>query len=219
MSEEELRALMAQLALSHKETERLMRERHAQTELAFQETDRQLRETSLQQKETDRLIQELSLQQKETDRQIQELGQQIGGLGQKFGGFTEGMAFPSMARLLEERFGATHVSVRNKARLNGHTLELDVLATSNSERNEVYIVEVKSHLREDGLQQMLHHLERFPEFYPQYRDKKLYGILAAVDVEDELRQRVLDHGIYLARIADDTFQLDVPERFTPRSYA
>lgn len=166
---------------------------------------------AVRQAETDRLI-------RETDRNIKELGKQIGGLGEKFGGFTEGMAFPSMQKILRERFGMDVVSVRNIGRKNGRTLEIDVMAYSNAQVNAVYCVEVKSHLREDGLQQMLRILRELHEFFPGHEDKKVYGILAAVDVPDDLRERVLNQGIYLARIHDDTFEIRVPETFQPRAF-
>jgi hypothetical protein len=170
---------------------------------------------AVQQAETGRQIRE---SQAKTDRQIEELGKQLGGLGQKFGGFTEGMAFPSMQKILRERFGMDVVSVRNIGRKNGRTLEIDVLAYANREVNEVYVVEIKSHLREDGLQQMLRILREFHEFFPGHEDKKVYGILAAVDVPDDLRERVLSQGIYLASIHDDTFEIRVPETFQPRPF-
>jgi hypothetical protein len=44
----------------------------------------------------------LKTTQRKTDKQIKELATQIGGLGNKFGRFAEGMAFPS---LKESRFG------------------------------------------------------------------------------------------------------------------
>lgn len=172
------------------------------------ETSRQIRES---QAKTDQQI-------AKTDRQIEELGKQLGGLGQKFGGFTEGMAFPSMQKILRERFGMDVVSVRNIARKNGRSLEIDVLAYANREVNEVYVVEVKSHLREDGLQQMLRILREFHEFYPGHEGKKVYGILAAVDAPEDLRERVLSQGIYLANIHDDTFEIRVPETFQPRAF-
>ncbi|HTG37098.1 MAG TPA: DUF3782 domain-containing protein [Thermoanaerobaculia bacterium] len=170
---------------------------------------------AVQQAETGRQIRE---SQAKTDRQIEELGKQLGGLGQKFGGFTEGMAFPSMQKILRQRFGMDVVSVRNIARKNGRSLEIDVLAYANREVNEVYVVEVKSHLREDGLQQMLRILREFHEFYPGHEDKKVYGILAAVDTPEDLRERVLSQGIYLANIHDDTFEIRVPETFQPRAF-
>ncbi|MCZ8118674.1 MAG: DUF3782 domain-containing protein, partial [Microcystis sp.] len=70
----------------------------AELATAQKETDKQL-------KETDLLLKEVSQQQKKTDKQLKELGQQIGGLGAKFGSFTEGLALPSMETILRQRFG------------------------------------------------------------------------------------------------------------------
>ena len=154
----------------------------------------------------------------ETSRFLREVGRQIGALGEKFGSFTEGMAFPSMRKLLQERFHMDVIAPRVLARRNGRSLELDVLAYSNSQANEVYIVEVKSHLREDGLEQMKRILRDFREFFPMHADKKVFGILAAVDAPDDVREKVLREGIYLARIHDEEFELDVPEDFKPRAF-
>jgi hypothetical protein len=163
-------------------------------------------------------IADLAVRQAETDRFIKELGKQIGGLGEKFGGFTEGMAYSSMQKLLRERFGMSVISPRVSSRKNSRTMEIDVLAYSNSNLNEVYVVEVKSHLREDGLQQMLRILHEFHDFFPGHEGKKVYGILAAVDIPDDVRDRVLREGIYLARIHDDLFEIQVPEGFQPRAF-
>lgn len=153
-----------------------------------------------------------------TGRFLRELGRQLGGLGDKFGSFTEGMAFPSMRKLLEKRFHMKVVAPRVHARREGRSLEIDVLAYSNAEINEVYVVEVKSHLREDGLEQMKNILHEFRDFFPEHADKKVYGILAAVDAPEDVRARVLREGIYLARIHDEEFELDVPKDFKPRAF-
>ncbi|HEY0511472.1 MAG TPA: DUF3782 domain-containing protein [Thermoanaerobaculia bacterium] len=154
----------------------------------------------------------------ETERFLREVGRQIGALGDKFGSFTEGMAFPSMRKLLEERFQMNVVAPRVRARREGRSLEIDVLAYSNAQVNEVYVVEVKSHLREDGLEQMKKILREFRDFFPEHKDKKIFGILAAVDAPDDVRERVLREGIYLARIHDEEFELEVPKDFRPRAF-
>jgi len=154
----------------------------------------------------------------ETDQQIKELSKQIGGLGNKFGGFTEGMAYPSMKRILQERFKMEYVSPRVEVRKNGSSIELDVLAYSNEDTRAVYIVEVKSHLREEHVKEVLKNLERFPNFFPEHKDKTLYGIIAAVDVSEQMKKKVLEAGLYLAIIRDDTFQLDVPADFKPKRF-
>jgi hypothetical protein len=169
-------------------------------------------------KRLDLRFKEIAERSKETDKQIKELGKQIGGLGNKFGGFTEGMAFPSMQRILMEKFKMEYISPRVTMRKNGDTLELDVLAYSDGEINAVYVVEVKSRLRTEELNEILENLKRFPKFFPEHKNKALYGIVAAVDVPEQMKKKVLDAGLYLALIRDDTFQLDVPEGFQPKKF-
>ncbi|KJV05007.1 DUF3782 domain-containing protein, partial [Methylocucumis oryzae] len=140
MTDDELKELVASLAIAQKETDRLQKQNQkdiAELRLSQQETDKQL-------KETDRQLRQ----------QLKELGKQIGGLGEKFGGFTEGMAFPSMTKILTEQFGMEIVTPRMKVKRGGDTLELDVFAYANSDRNEAFIVEVKSHLRPEALTQL-----------------------------------------------------------------
>ena len=162
------------------------------------------------------LVASLAESQRDTDRQIKELGRQIGGLGDKFGSFTEGLALPSMTRILSQRFGMDFIAPRVRIRRNGHSLELDVLAYSHSS-DDLFVVEVKSHLREDALEQMRKTLRELRDYLPDHQDKKVYGILAAVDAPESLREKVLADGIYLARIHDGQFDLQVPEGFQPRA--
>jgi thymidylate synthase len=181
----------------------------------FQDTDRKFQETDRRFQDTDRQIKELTTA---TDRQLKELGKQIGGLGEKFGSFTEGLALPSMERLLRERFGMEVVSPSVRVTKGGRHLEIDTLAYANGEINAAYVVEVKSHLREEAIDQLSTLLEQFRDFFPEHRDKRLYGILAAVDASPALRERALRKGFYVARIHDAVFELDVPEGFQPRVF-
>jgi hypothetical protein len=178
---------------------------------AQKETDRKFQET-------DRRFQEATRERRKTDRQIKELGKQIGGLGEKFGSFTEGLALPSLERVLRERFGMEVVSPSVRVSKEGRHLEIDVLSYANGPINAAYVVEVKSHLREEAIAQLQDVLLRFREFFPEHRDKRLYGILAAVDLSAAMRERVLREGFYAARIHDQVFTLDVPDGFQPRVY-
>ena len=172
-------------------------------------------ELTTAQKETDRQLKELG---KQTDRQLKELGKQIGGLGSKFGSFTEGLALPSMETILRQRFGMEVISPSVRVSKEGKHIEIDVLAYTNGNLNTAYIVEVKSHAREDSIPQLKSILQRFRTFFPEHKDKQLYGILAAVDMSPELRQKTLQEGIYVARIHDQVFELDTPENFQPQGY-
>lgn len=178
----------------------------------FQETDRQFKETDRRMQETnDRSIRDI-------DRQLQENARLIQRLGAKFGSFTEGLALPAMEKILRDRFGMEVISPSVRVSKAGKHLELDVLAYANGPVNAAYIVEVKSHAREESIAQLKTLLHRFRDFFPEHRDKQLYGILAAVDLSASLREKALQEGLYVAHIHDEVFTLDTPEDFQPRAF-
>jgi len=166
--------------------------------------------------ERDRLAVEEARRKQEIDQQLKELGKQIGGLGAKFGSFTEGLALPSMEKILGDRFGMEVISPSVRVSKAGQHLEIDVLAYANSDINKAYVVEVKSHPREDSITQLKAILEKFRSFFPEHKDKQVYGILAAVDLSANLKDRILEEGLYVARISDETFEMDIPDDFRPR---
>jgi hypothetical protein len=217
----ELATAQAELTAAQKETDKQLKEvSQQQKENAQQlkETDKQLKETDLLLKEVSQQQKENAQQQKKTDKQLKELGQQIGGLGAKFGSFTEGLALPSMETILRQRFGMEVVSPSVRVSKDGQHLEIDVLAYTNGQLNTAYIVEVKSHAKEESITQLKSILQRFRSFFSEHKDKKLYGILAAVDLSPGLREKILQEGFYVARIHDQVFELDIPDNFQPQIY-
>lgn len=197
MTDAELKELVASIAIAQKETDRL------------------LRETDLQQKETNRQLQDTD---RRLSRQIRELGKQIGGLGEKFGSYTEGLALSSMSKILRRYFKMEVISPGVRVSKDDRHMEIDVLSYANGEINAVCIVEVKSHLREEAIEQMETILRDFRMFFPEHKDKKLYGILAAVDIGPTMRERVLRAGFYLADIHDRIFRLVAPKGFQPKAF-
>ena len=212
--------------LRHQETEGLFKEMVEEGRLRHQETERLFKEVSEERRlrglEVDRRLQESSaenrLSREETDRSFRALHKELGALGEKFGGFAEGMALPSMERCLAERFDTTHFTARVKARIGGEEIYLDALASSRGEGGTACVVEVKSRLREEGIEQLLRALAAFPRFFPEHAGKRLIGVLAAVEALPELEARVLREGLVLALISDDVFELAVPEDFEPRAF-
>ena len=232
MTDQELKELVASLAINHQkmaeEAERTRKEaeriRQEDFERTLQEAERTRKEAERirqedferTRQEAERTRQEAERARKEIDKVIKELSKQIGGIANKFGSFTEGLALPSMTKILTEQFGMTTINpsvrVRDK---NGNEQEIDVLAYANGKLNTAFIVEVKSHLREEGIEQLLKQCRDFPVLFPELADKKLYGILAAVDANQHLQQKVLAQGLYFAKIHDEQFSLCVPTDFKP----
>jgi hypothetical protein len=188
MSWDEIKALVAELAIQSKETERLLKERS-------EETDRKFRET---------------------DRMLKELGRQIAGIGDKFGYFAEGMALPSMERLLRQRFHMTNVSPRHRVRVAGREQEFDVLAWANGKVNRAIVVEVKSRVKREAIDQLIDQIEELPKLVPELAGKERLGILAGVDWDAGVMEAAQAAGLYTARIHDELFTLTTPLGFRPR---
>lgn len=155
---------------------------------------------------------------KETDRQLRELREQIGGLGNKFGSFTEGLAYPSLYRILTEDFHLDTVAYRVRQRRNGTEQEFDMVGSTNGANHRIFLVEIKSHLTEAELKKFEKKLADFFTFFPEHRGKALYGLIAAVDVARGLEAWAARRGIYLALAHDGTFALASPAHFKPRKF-
>jgi hypothetical protein len=219
MTDEELKALVASLAVAQKQTNEQLKQTDIQlqklAEQVFHDMSVMRQELVCAQKETD-------LQLKETDKQLSKqlknLAEQIGGLGNKFGSFTEGWAFPSMVKLLKEYFKMEAVTTNYQIKRDDKLMELDVFAHNNGELNTACIVEVKSHVREDHIEQLLRQLSVLREFLPEHANKQLYGILAGVQIPEQVKQKILQQGLYVAAIHDEHFTLQVPDNFQPKAF-
>ena len=214
ISWDELKAMIFGLAEQSKDTDRKM-----------QETDRLIRdlresgqETDRRMQETDRKMQETDRELRETGRYIKELSKKIEGIGDKFGYFTEGMALPSMERMLNERFAMENISPRHRVRRAGREQEYDVLAWANGQVNLAIVVEVKSRVRREAIAQLESQLDMLPEMVLILANKSRIGILAGVDWDAGVREQAQAAGLYTASIHDEIFALTTPEEFAPKHW-
>ena len=191
--------LLSELTTAQKETER-----------RFQETERLLKEQS---QETDRRIRE---QSQETDRKIREVNKQIGDLGGKWGRFVENMVAPACETLFLKRGIPVHqVSQRVKKRLNGKTLEIDVLVTNE---NHVLVVEVKSSLGVNDVKDLMNDLKQFRQFFPEYSQKQLYGAVAGIEIEEGADKYAYRQGLFVLAQAGETVSILNNPDFEPRNW-
>ncbi|MBE9091709.1 DUF3782 domain-containing protein [Microcystis aeruginosa LEGE 11464] len=209
--------LLAELVEAQKETERCFQE----TERRFQETERVLKEQSL---ETERILKEQSLeterilkeQSLKTDRQITRLSQEIGNLGGKWGRFVENMVAPACETLFLNRQIPVHqVSQRVRKRLDGKTLEIDVLVTNE---NHVLVVEVKSSLSVDDVKELIKNLTEFRQFFPEYNHKQLYGAVAGIEMEEGADKYAYRQGLFVLAQRGENVAILNDTEFQPKTW-
>ena len=194
--------LLAELVEAQKETER-----------CFQETERRFQETERRFQETERVLKEQSLK---TDRQITRLSQEIGNLGGKWGRFVENMVAPACETLFLNRHIPVHqVSQRVRKRLDGKTLEIDVLVTNE---NHVLVVEVKSSLSVDDVKELIKNLTEFRQFFPEYNHKELYGAVAGIEIEEGADKYAYRQGLFVLAQKGENVAILNDTEFQPQTW-
>lgn len=165
------------------------------------------------------ILKEITEKQRNNEWEISRVAKIVGEIGNKFGSFTEVMAFPSMDKVLRKQFGMKTVTTNYTTEAGSDTLEIDVLGLANGDVNAAVIVEVKSHLKRRDIEQTLKTIERFRRLHPEQATKKLYGIIACVSGSKEQREEAQQAGLFVASIHDEVFELKTPAYFIPRDFS
>ncbi len=181
----------------------------------FKETDARFKETDARLdarfRETDA---RLDARFNETDRKIRELS---GLFSSQWGKLVEALVEPSTLGLFRGRgIDVQYVYRRIEAHRNGQTMELDLLLENSS---EVVVVEVKSTLKVENVQNFVKKLEQFQTYFPRYTGYHVYGAVAGLRIEEEADKYAYRRGLFvltatgdgLARILNDT-------SFRPRDF-
>jgi hypothetical protein len=79
-----------------------------------------------------------------------------------------------MTKILREKFKMEVISPSVRVSKNGIDAEVDVLAYANSKINEVYVVEVKSHLREEAIYAHNTLMDNFRALFPEHADDAVW---------------------------------------------
>ena len=128
----------------------------------------------------------------------------------------ENMVAPACETLFLKRGIPVHqVSQRVKKRLNGQTLEIDVLVTNE---NHVLVVEVKSSLGVNDVKDLVDDLKQFREFFPEYAQKQLYGAVAGIEIEEGADKYAYRQGLFVLTQAGETVSILNDRDFQPKNW-
>lgn len=161
---------------------------------------------------------ELATAQKETSEQIKQVTKQLKKWCNKWGDFVNESEITSLETIIIQTFKTSTICQFVYKKMNEESIEIDIFSYENNPINTVFIVEVKSHLREDSVNQIEETMKNFPKFFPDHADKKLYGIIACVHAPESIKNVLRKKGIYLAVLHDDIFELYPFKNFTPKDY-
>ena len=213
---DEIWAILKGLAQSQQE----FKEEQKALQAAQVETDRILKELSAEIKETSREIKENSREikevQKETAREIKAVNTSIGRLSNRLGEFVEEAVRPSAVRLFRERGIDIHeVQQSITAKRDGEQLEIDLLVVNNE---NVVVIECKSNLSVDDVNDHLERLEKVKRLLPRYNNCKVLGGVAGMVIPDNVATYAIKKGLYVIGQNGDHLELRNEQSFTPKAW-
>ncbi len=203
---QEIRELYRETDRKFQETRQVMQEQSRETRLAMQEQSR----------ETDRKFQETDRRMAETDRQMKETDKRIGELTNRLGEFVEEMVKPGVERLFQERGVDVHSQIGNmKAFDSEGGIQVD-LAVRNTA--EMVLVECKSKLSEDDVNDHLERLAKFKRYFPEYSDKQVMGAVAAMVIPEDVARYAYKKGLFVITQSGEVMTILNDEQFEPKIF-
>ncbi|RIK36881.1 MAG: DUF3782 domain-containing protein [Chloroflexi bacterium] len=188
--------------------EQITQEAVAEIWQLFKETDAKFKETDAKFKETDAKIQE-------TTRQIRALE---GLFGSQWGKFIEALVHPNALRLFQAWGIQVHYVYRRAiSQFNGEHMELDLLLENDE---DVIVVEVKSTLKVQDINDFLDELKDFLRFFPKYANRRIYGAVAGLSIEEDADRFAYRKGLFvLGVVGGGIVQIKNDRRFRPHDFA
>jgi hypothetical protein len=194
-------AMLADLAKSQKETERIMRENHAKTEQAINKLTENVKnlntDTGVILKETDMQIQKLT-------ENVKNLNTDVGGMENSTGDFAEDYFFNSFEHGKRNFFGENFDEIKKnvpggKPNTEYHD-EYDIVLYNCK---SIGIVEVKFKARPFHIKKTVEKAETFRAVYPQYANHKIYIAIAAMSFHLDTEDKCKKEGIAIIKQVGD----------------
>jgi hypothetical protein len=162
--------------------------------------------------------QEMREFKEEGRRQNREMNRRWGELANKMGTLVEDLVAPSLSRIVHEVLGedVRDLSVRRTKHLaDGRSRECDAIAVTDS---VVCLNSTKSTLRSADVDRLIGELAEFREFFPEYANYPLIGMLASLAVEDSVLNYAEKQGFVVLGVGDELMEVKNRAGFVPKRW-
>ncbi|MCX6277862.1 MAG: hypothetical protein NT004_07180 [Bacteroidetes bacterium] len=183
----------------------------------FQETDKKFQETDRQLKESERILiemfQETNQQFKETDKKILKLDQLFTS---QWGKLVESLVEGDLIKLLKKKgIGVERTLRRAKGNHKGQNFEYDIVAINGS---EIVIVEVKTTLRPNDVDDFTEKLWKAKTYMREYHDKIVYGAMAFITADGSSDRMAEKQGLFVIRATGNSSSIINHKDFKPKTF-
>jgi len=194
MTDEELKTLVASLAVSQKQTDEQMKKTHEELKASMDAL-------AISQKQTDE-------QMKRTDEKLERMGIYLGNVTRNQGDVAEEFFFNSLRS--KPRLGSIYFDdITRNMHKNRHKIEekYDLFLTNG---DTIAIIEVKYKARTNDLKKLDRKMGNFKLLFSIYKDYKLYGALANFYINDDTKKEALERGYFVLQRSGNLIHTECP---------
>jgi len=184
MTDDELKTLVASLAIAQKAT------------------DEQMKRTNEQIKRNDKMLTE----------KLDRIGITLGNVTNNQGDVAEEFFFQSLIK--DNHLGSIHFDdvVKNMEKHRGQIQEEYDLVMTNGDA--IGIVEVKYKAHENDLDKLDRKMRNFKKLFPIYQHYKQYGAIASFHINDAAKKEALKRGYFVLQRSGDLVHTESSEHLT-----
>lgn len=147
-------------------------------------------------------------------KEVTQVSRNVDKLTGKWGRFVEGLVAPAIEQLFQERnIEVDKVYHRVTAHKNGAEMEIDLLVTN---KEYAVVVEAKSTLSVDDVNEHLQRLDAFKSLFPEHSDKKILGAVAGIVIEQAADRYAYKKGLYVLGQSGEMVTILNDKQFKPK---
>ena len=191
MTDDELKALVASLAISQ------------------DRTDEQMKLNAIAQKATD---EQMKRNDKMLTEKLDRMGITLGNIGKNQGDVAEEFFFQSLIK--DNHLGKIRFDdvVKNMEKHRGKIKEEYDLVMTNGDA--IAVVEVKYKAHTQDLDKLDRKMKHFKQLFPIYQAFKQYGAIAAFHINDDAKEEALRRGYFVLQRSGDLVHTESGEHLT-----
>lgn len=186
-----------ELRISREEYDR----RSAEADHRAAEADRRFAESKAQ---SDRSLEQLK-------RSVAEATRAVNALTTRWGRFVEELVEPAVVRLFQERgIDVQEKHPRVSVTRKDIAMEIDILAVDTT---DVVLVECKSRLSKDDVDEFIEKLQKFKIAFPAYKNYQAYGAVAGIEINQGVDRYAYQKGLFVIRPSGETVEIVNDQKF------
>ena len=176
------------------------------TEMALEQLSREMQDFKDEMRafkdDTQTFKDEMRAFKDEIEKGFKEMNKRWGELANKMGTLVEDIVAPGVPAAIKNTFGweLEELSTRRRKRKNGREREYDVIAVTP---HHVFVIDVKGTYRPHYLEDFQKALEEFLDFFPEYSGKKPVGVVASLNMNQDMVNLATKRGWLALNLSGD----------------